>query len=113
MIRAFELESSEEDDPWKGILSTVAFAVRSTLNSTMKKTPGQLVFGRDMILNIQHQADWEYIKQRKQNKINENNRRENSKRKSHTYTVGDNVLFKKGTENKYESLILGLMKPCK
>ena len=103
MVRAFELEDSEEDDPWKGILSAVAFAVRSTLHSTLKKTPGQLVFGRDMILNIQHQADWEYIKQRKQNKINENNKRENSKRKPHTYRVGDKVLLRKGTENKYES----------
>ena len=103
MVRAFELEDSEDDDPWKGILSAVAFAVRSTLHSTLKKTPGQLVFGRDMILNIQHQADWEYIKQKKQNKINENNKRENSKRKPHTYRVGDKVLLRKGTENKYES----------
>ena len=39
MVRAFELEDSEEDDPWKGILSAVAFAVRSTLHSTLKKTP--------------------------------------------------------------------------
>ena len=105
MVRTFELETTEinEDEPWKGILSAVAFAVRSTLHSTLKKTPGQLVFGRDMILNIQHQADWEYIKQRKQNKINENNRRENSRRKPHQYNVGDKVLLRRGTENKYES----------
>ena len=105
MVRTFELETTEinEDEPWKGILSAVAFAVRSTLHSTLKKTPGQLVFGRDMMLNIQHQADWEYIKQRKQNKINENNRRENSRRKPHQYHVGDKVLLRRGTENKYES----------
>ena len=35
--------------------------------------------------------------------MNENNKRENSKRKPHTYRVSDKVLLRKGTENKYES----------
>ena len=56
-----------------------------------------------MILNIQHIANWEYIKQRKQNNINLNNKRENSKRKEHVYQVGDKVLLSRGTENKHEA----------
>ncbi len=105
MIRTFQLEEQylDEDDPWKGILSATAFAVRSTYHTTLKKSPGQLVFGRDMILNIKHTANWEYIRQQKQKKINENNTRENEKRIPHTYTVGDKVLLQRGTENKYES----------
>ena len=79
MLRTFNLEEEEEEDPWKGILSVVAFAVRSTIHTTMKKTPGQMVFKRDMILNITHQADWEIIKQRKQRMINKNNKLENKK----------------------------------
>ena len=53
MIRTFELEDNylDEDDPWKGILSATAFAVRSTIHTTTQKTPGQLVFGRDIIFN--------------------------------------------------------------
>jgi transposase InsO family protein len=49
--RTFELESNymDEDDPWKGILSATAFAVRLTFHMSLKCTPGQLVFGRDMI----------------------------------------------------------------
>ena len=105
MIRTFELEENylDDDDPWKGILSATAFAVRSTLHTMLKRMPGQLVFGRDMIFNIQHQADWEAIKQRKQELINKNNQRENSKRIPHEYRVGDKVLLKRGTENKMEA----------
>ena len=93
----------DEDNPWKGILSATAFAVRSTYHTTLKKSPGQLVFGRDMILNIKHTANWEYIKQQKQRLINKNNERENSKRVPHQYKAGDKALLKKGTEFKYES----------
>ena len=105
IIRTFELEDNyiDEDDPWKGILCATAFAIRATLHTTLQKTPAQLVFGRDMILNINHVANWEHIRQRKQNLINKNNQRENSKRLPYTYNVGDKVLLKRGTENKYEA----------
>ena len=105
MIRTFELEENylDKEDPWKGILSATAFAVRSTVHTTLKKTPGQLVFGRDLVFNMKHQADWEAIKAQKQNKIDLNNERENSKRIPHEYRVGDKVLLRRGTENKYES----------
>ncbi len=104
MIRTFELQGNylDEDDPWQGILSAVAFAVRATYHTTLQKTPGQLVFGRDMILNVQHTANWEYIRGRKQKLIDKNNQRENAKRIPHTYHVGDLVMLRKGTENKYE-----------
>ena len=109
IIRTFELEDNylEEDDPWKGILSATAFAVRSTFHTTLQNSPGQLVFGRDMIFNIKHTANWEYIRARKQRIINKNNERENSKRKHYEYKVGDQVLLHKGTQNKYETPYAG------
>ena len=75
MVRTFELEDRylDKDDPWKGLLSAAAFAIRSTIHTTLQKTPAQLVFGRDMILNVTHVANWEHIKQRKQNLINKYN----------------------------------------
>ena len=105
IIRTFELESNylDDDNPWKGILSATAFAVRSTFHTTLQNTPGQLVFGRDMILNIKHEANWEFIRDRKQKIIEKNNKAENAKRIPHKYTVGDKVLLKRGTENKYET----------
>jgi len=93
----------DEANPWKGILSATAFAVRSTFHTTLKNTPGQLVFGRDMILNVKHEANWEYIRERKQKIIAKNNKAENAKRIPHQYKVGDKVLLKRGTENKYET----------
>ena len=56
-----------------------------------------------MIFNIKHTANWEYIRQRKQDLINKNNKRENAGRVIHEYKVGEKVLLKRGNENKYES----------
>jgi len=55
IIRIFDLENNylDDDNPFKGVLAAAAFVVRSTYHTTLKKTPGQLVFGRDMIFNIQ------------------------------------------------------------
>ena len=61
----------------------------------------QLVFGRDSILNVQHLADWRYIQSQKQDLININNKRENSKRREHTYAINDLVLVKQAQTSKY------------
>ena len=62
----------------------------------------QLVFGRDAILNVKHIANWEHIRQRKQTRINENNRRENESRRVHNYSPGDKVLVKARKNSKHE-----------
>ena len=56
-----------------------------------------------MMFNITHKANWEFIRQRKQNRINQNNQRENVTHIPHEYAVGDAVLLRTGTENKYET----------
>jgi hypothetical protein len=57
-----------------------------------------------MILNVTHEANWEYIRARKQNiVILKNNKAENAKCIPHTYAVGDKALLKQGNENKYET----------
>ena len=74
MIRTFELydnDGIDDDDPWSGILAAVM---------TMQATPMLLVFCRDVIINTKFIADWDYIRQRKQNIIHNNNERENAKR---------------------------------
>ena len=105
MIRSFEIEEKEidETDPWTGILTAAAWAIRSTYHTTLQATPGQLVFGRDMVWNVNHIADWQYIKQRKQNLIDKNNERENKKRILHDYEVGEKVWLYTGNTNKLES----------
>ena len=70
------------------------FAVRSTYHTTLKKTPGQLVFGCDMIFNIQHVANWEFIRKNKQHCIDKNNIAENAKHTAYLYKKGDQVLLR-------------------
>ena len=50
-----------------------------------------MVFSRDAIHNVGFRADWNYIKQRKQRLIEQNNKRENAKRTPYTYHVGEQV----------------------
>ena len=60
MIKAFQVynrDNLDEGDPWSIILSVVMFVIRSTFHTTLEATPMQLVFGRDTILPIIHQAD--------------------------------------------------------
>ena len=82
------------NDPWSGILDATMFAAHPTYHTTLQASPMQLVFGRDGILNIKHVADWEHIRQRKQLKINHNNKRENMRRNNHQYKVGEKILVK-------------------
>ena len=95
MLRTFEIHKEKEitEENLSGILSAIMFAMRATVHTTNRATPMQLVFGRDAIMNIKFKADWEYIKQRKQEIINKNNQKENKQRIPHVYKVGDKVMM--------------------
>jgi hypothetical protein len=75
IIRSFELQDNylDEDDSWKGNFSATAFAACSTYHTTLQKSPCQLVFCRDMICNIEHIVNWEYIHASKQKVIQKHN----------------------------------------
>ena len=49
----------DNENPWEGILSSTIFAIRSTVCTTTQHTPSQLIFGRDSILNINQEANWQ------------------------------------------------------
>jgi transposase InsO family protein len=53
----------DKDFGWTGVLSAIRQAVRSLVHTTTRATPTQLVFGRDALLNVSFQADWNYIKE--------------------------------------------------
>ncbi len=88
---------------WDGLLSAVGFAMRATIHTTTKATPAQLVFNRDAIHNVRFEADWQYIKERKQRLIIQNNKRENAKQKAHTYAIGDKVVVEQDPNRKHGS----------
>jgi hypothetical protein len=102
IIRAFNVQSMDFDDPWTGMLAAVMFAVRATHYTTLQASPMQLAFGRDAILNTKHASNWEHIRQRKQTRINENNKRENKSRRAHTHSLGDKMLVKARKKSKHE-----------
>ena len=89
------MSSIVNNDPCSGILAATMFAVCATYHTTLQASPIQLVFGRYAILNIHHVADWEYIWQHKQERINRDNKRENMRRNNHQYKVGDKILVQR------------------
>ena len=106
MISSAEIHGKSDLDPhygWSGILAAVRRAVNATVHTTTLATPSQLVFGRDAILNIGFQIDWELVKDRKQRLIQHNNQRENLKRVPHNYNVGDKVMVKQAANRKHGS----------
>ena len=103
MIRTHQLKGKSDlpNGTWDGLLSAVGFAMRATIHTTTQATPAQLVFNRDAIQNVRFEADWQYIKERKQKLIVQNNKRENAKRAPHTYAVGDKVVVEQDPNRKH------------
>ena len=87
LVRTYNISQTyvDEDDPWSGILATAAFSIFSTTDRQKGYSPGQWIFGRDMMLPIKHMVDWEVICQRNQTQINNDNIHENRHIVDHDY----------------------------
>ena len=109
MMRTHDMSNIDEKsrNPFGGLISAICFAVRSTYHTTLAATPGQTVFGRDMLLNIRHVTDWQLIHERKRKRIETNNSNENKRRRTHDYRVGERVLITKANHNKMEPALEG------
>jgi len=106
MIRSAQTKDRQDLDSllgFKGVLAACRKAMNSTVHTAARATPTQLVFGRDAMLNASFQADWQFIKERMQRLIIQNNKCENAKRKPHRYNVGDVAVVKAGPERKHGS----------
>ena len=88
------------NDPWSGILAATMFAICATHHPTLQESPMQIIFVQDATLNINHVADWEHIRQHKQEQINCNNKRKNMRFNNHQYKVGDKIIFKRMKNSK-------------
>jgi hypothetical protein len=87
VLRTTEIDGRELDnkDPWGPFLSSSAYAISISFHTTIKETPGKLVFERDMVLPIKFMADWGAIEQQRQKEMARNNRRENASTISNGY----------------------------
>jgi hypothetical protein len=96
-LRTFDLNNADvdENDPFEEFLTAAAYAIRSAHHTTLGCSPAQLVFGRDMFMPVNFDADWDRIRSNKQQRINKNNERENKKRVDHQYSKGDLVTLER------------------
>jgi membrane-bound inhibitor of C-type lysozyme len=93
MIRTQNLHSKHDlPDGWIGVLTAVALSMHATIHTTNCTSPTQLMFGCDHFLNVNFEANWQYIKHHKQRMIVQNNKHKNVKRAPHQYNIGDKVL---------------------
>ncbi len=79
MIQSFELNKSTEKDLWDLVLAARMFAVQTIVHTTLQVMPTQLMFGRDAILNLPFEADWQLIQRHKQVLIKKDNKCKNAK----------------------------------
>ena len=83
-------------------LQSVAWAIRSTVSMTTGFTPGQLVFAKDMIMQVQVIADWERIKAARLQAAATANQQENKTRLDFQYKVGEKVLVRRIIQGEVE-----------
>jgi len=106
MIRSAQIKDKRDLDSFlgfKGILVACQKAMNSAVHTTARATPTQLVFGHDAMLNASFQADSQFIKERKQRLIIQNNKHENAKRKPHSHNIGNVAVIKAGAGRKHGS----------
>jgi len=75
-------------------LATVMHAMRTIVAITLGSTPGALALSRDMFLNVPLVADSQTIAQNREQFINENLSRANTRRRQYDYAPNQQVLKK-------------------
>ena len=85
-------------------LATEIHSIRVNVITTLKGSPGFLVFGRYIFSDIPLIADWQMIQQHRQTLVNEILRRMNQSRRSFDYIQGQRILKKKHRPDKLGEL---------
>ena len=94
IIQTFNIQEINlgNEKPWEGILLSILFTIWSIMHTTIQHTLSQMVFGRDAILNINQEANRQFIKQRKQVFIKKGNQKENRHWQYHVYLTQSLIL---------------------
>jgi len=106
MIRSAQIADKRDSDGFfvfQGVLAACRKAMNSTVHATSWATPTQSVFGHDTILNASFQADWQFVKERKQRLVLRNNKRENAEHTPHAHNAGDAAAVKAGVKRKHDT----------
>ena len=73
-------------------LAMAIYVMRAMVHTTLGTSPGTIVIGRDMFLNIPLVADWHILKKKRKHLINYGLRRENHKQRRWDYKVVQKVV---------------------
>jgi hypothetical protein len=71
------------------------FALPTIQHTVLKASPGAAIFGQDMLFYIPFIADWQKIREHRQQLTDLDNARENKGRIDYDYKVGQKVLVRK------------------
>ena len=88
-------------------LATCQHALRCAVNHTMQTSPGNLVFRRDMFIDVPVHADLIAIRDRRQELIDKNIMRHNRKRYDYHFKVGEEVMVKTYDPTKMDERLHG------
>ena len=91
---------ANEADRIDQALAMAMHSIRLNVTTTLKGTPGYLVFGRDMFLDIPLIDDWQVIQKHRQTLVNERLIRVNQVCRSFDYIQGKRVLKNKHRPDK-------------
>jgi hypothetical protein len=83
------------------LLMPVMWAINTTFHTTLKASPAQLAFNRDIILPTSFTANWYAINNRKQSQSQSATDVENCKRIPHEFCINDKVLIHRDIGNPY------------
>lgn len=95
MVRTTDLS----DIDWTSRCQAVAFAIRSTYHTQLNASPAQLLFRRDMILDVAFVADIASMNARRIKQVQIANAEENASRLPFEYKKNDYVLLIKEKKN--------------
>ena len=78
MMRTAELDmaNSVASSDVADFLTNAAWAIRSTYHTELKDSPGEAIFGRDMLFDIPFLVDWNKIGEYRQRQTDRNTERE-------------------------------------
>ncbi|OWY95652.1 Pol Polyprotein [Phytophthora megakarya] len=76
------------------LLNIIPFAVHTSYHTILNASPGQVLFGQDMITRRLDNANWSYLSKQRFDAILADNDRENDKRLEHFYQLGDQVMVR-------------------
>ena len=98
MLRTSQIDMQETVSPEiiDDAMTNVRWAIRSTYHTVLGTSPGAAIFGRDMLFDIPYIANWSEIGKRRQNQVDNQTIKENSKRIDFDWKVGQKCLVIKG-----------------